>query len=107
MKSAYVNAAALRRGYLLPIGIVLVGANLRAPITSLGPVLDRIQSDLSLGDSAAGLLGALPLLVFALLSLVAPAIAWAIGLERGIGAALVAILVGARSMVPSGSACCC
>ncbi|WP_186050884.1 MFS transporter [Burkholderia gladioli] len=94
MKSAYVNAAALRRGYLLPIGIVLVGANLRAPITSLGPVLDRIQSDLSLGDSAAGLLGALPLLVFALLSLVAPAIARAIGLERGIGAALVAILVG-------------
>jgi CP family cyanate transporter-like MFS transporter len=79
---------------ILAIGIVLIGANLRAPITSLGPVLPDISRALQLDGAGAGVLNALPLLVFALLSLLAPAVGRRFGLERMLGAALLAILVG-------------
>jgi CP family cyanate transporter-like MFS transporter len=92
--SSHIAADATRRQFLLALGIVLIGANLRAPITSLGPILADIQADLALGDVAAGFLNALPLLIFALLSLFAPAIGRAAGLERGLGGALLAILAG-------------
>ncbi|MEI7297647.1 MFS transporter [Paraburkholderia tropica] len=95
MNNAISKALSRRRSsFLLPLGIVLIGANLRAPITALGPVLDRIQADLALGDATASLLSALPLLIFALLSLVAPAFGRRFGLERSLAIALVAILIG-------------
>jgi CP family cyanate transporter-like MFS transporter len=81
-------------GGALFVGIILIGANLRAPITSLGPVLPDMQRALHLGGAAAGLLNALPLLIFALLSLIAPAIGRRWGLERTLGASVVAIFVG-------------
>ena len=87
------------------LGIVLIGANLRAPITSLGPVLPEIQSALRLTGTQAGVLNALPLLIFAVLSLVAPSLGRRHGLERILGAALVAILAGTviRSLSPPGA----
>jgi MFS transporter, CP family, cyanate transporter len=94
LNSAFSRAALRRTSFALPLGIVLIGANLRAPITALGPVLGQIQSDLSLGDTAASLLSSLPLLIFALLSLAAPALGRSVGLERSLGVALIAILFG-------------
>lgn len=85
---------AIRSRSALFLGIILIGANLRAPITSLGPVLPDIQAALHLDGAAAGALNALPLLMFALLSLVAPAWGRRHGLERVLAGALVAILVG-------------
>ncbi|MDE1171595.1 MAG: MFS transporter [Verrucomicrobium sp.] len=78
----------------LYLGIVLIGANLRAPITSLGPVLPEIQDSLSLGGFGAGLLHALPLLLFALLSLAAPRAGRRYGLERILAGAVAVILAG-------------
>lgn len=75
------------------LGIVLIGANLRAPITSLGPVLPDIQRALQIDDIGAGLLNALPLLIFAVLSLIAPRVARR-GLEQVLGWAVTAILIG-------------
>ena len=86
--------AAERRSCGLYVGIILIGANLRAPITSVGPVLPNIQASLHLGDVGAGVLNALPLLIFAFLSLAAPAFGQRHGLGPVLGAALVAILVG-------------
>lgn len=83
----------LSKRALIYLGIVLIGANLRAPITSLGPVLPDIQASLALNGTAAGLLNSLPLLIFAVLSLVAPKIG-RFGVERVLGWSLVAILVG-------------
>jgi CP family cyanate transporter-like MFS transporter len=80
--------------FILTAGIVLIGANLRAPITSLGPVLQDIQAAVQLDGAAAGLLNALPLLLFAVLSLVAPGIGRRHGLERTLCASIAAILVG-------------
>ncbi|WP_067844044.1 MFS transporter [Nocardia lijiangensis] len=46
-------------------GIVLAGATLRAPLTCVGPLVPVITHDTGLSAAAAGLLTALPLLVFA------------------------------------------
>ncbi|GCE82648.1 major facilitator superfamily transporter [Komagataeibacter diospyri] len=78
----------------LYFGIVLIGANLRAPITGLGPVLPAIQHDLGFNDTTAGLLNSLPLLIFALLSPVAPIVGRRHGLERILGMALLGIALG-------------
>lgn len=78
----------------LYLSIILIGANLRAPITSLGPVLPDIQQALHLSGLGAGVLNALPLLVFACLSLIAPWVGRRCGLERVLGVAVVAILFG-------------
>src|SRR5690349_16750393 len=47
------------------IALLLIAANLRPSITSVGPLLKTIQDELSLSATAAGLLTSLPLLAFA------------------------------------------
>ena len=57
------------------VGVVLVGANLRASLTGIGALLPLIQHDTGLDSTAAGLIAALPLLGFAATSpLVRPAV---------------------------------
>jgi CP family cyanate transporter-like MFS transporter len=56
----------------LLLGILLIAANLRAPITSLGPVLAQLQEYFALTPSAAGFLNAMPLIIFACASPLAP-----------------------------------
>ncbi|WP_228394205.1 MFS transporter [Pseudomonas helleri] len=78
----------------LLIGILLIAANLRAPITSLGPVLDQVQQYFSLSSAAAGLLNALPLLMFASASPLAPWLTRRFGLEQALFGALCLIAIG-------------
>ncbi len=54
--------------WLLAVGIILVGANLRASITSVGPLIGLIKDSLHISNTLSGLLTTLPLLAFALLS---------------------------------------
>jgi len=76
------------------IGVILVATNLRAPITSLGPVLGEIQNAFSLSPSALGGLNALPLLLFSVLSLIAPYLGKVFSLERVIACSLCLIMAG-------------
>lgn len=78
----------------LLIGIMLIAANLRAPITGMPPVLDPIRADFALGTAAAGALTTLPLLAFALMSPFSTLLAREYGLERTLFGALVAIALG-------------
>lgn len=55
----------LHRPILLIVGIMLIAANLRAALTSVGPLLEQIQQQLALSATAAGLINSLPLLLFA------------------------------------------
>ncbi len=80
--------------FLLLAGIMLVAANLRAPLTSVGPLLEQIQQQLMLSATAAGLLNSLPLILFAALSPLTPAIAKRIGIERTLGLALLMLVAG-------------
>lgn len=79
--------------YLL-LGVLLIAANLRAPITSLGPVLGDVSHYFALSSFSAGLLNALPLLIFALGSPMAPWLTRHIGLERALGYAMLSITAG-------------
>jgi CP family cyanate transporter-like MFS transporter len=84
---------------LLLAGILLIAANLRAAITSVGPVVEDIRADLSIGGATASVLISLPLVAFAVCSPLAPALARRIGIERSLGAALV--LLAAATVVRS------
>ena len=93
------------RIWLLIVGLILIGANLRASITAVGPLLGDIRTDLGWSAATASILISMPLLAFALASPIAPPIAARLGMERTLGAALcllgVAIVI--RS-VPSPNA---
>lgn len=74
--------------------ILLTAANLRAPITSTGPVLRDICATFDLNTSAAGLLNFIPLMLFAA---VAPLASWGgnkIGLEKGLWGAVCLVTTG-------------
>ncbi|WP_313027688.1 MFS transporter [Pseudomonas lopnurensis] len=81
-------------GSSLLLGILLIAANLRAPITSLGPVLSQVQDYFGLTPAAAGLLNALPLLIFACASPLAPWLTRRISLEHALFGALGIIALG-------------
>lgn len=83
----------------LLLGILLIAANLRAPITSLGPVLAQLQEYFALTPAAAGFLNAMPLIIFACASPLAPRLTRTIGLERALFVALC--LIGSGCIVRS------
>ncbi|MCB2816694.1 MFS transporter, partial [Listeria monocytogenes] len=58
MNSDLTNKKILTRSskVMLVLGIVLIAANLSTPITSVGPLLGMIQSDLHLTNTMSGLL---------------------------------------------------
>ncbi|WP_254910542.1 MFS transporter [Gulosibacter sp. 10] len=79
---------------LVVAGLLLVAGNLRAAITTVGPVLPGIEAALGLSSVAASVLVSLPLLAFAAVSPIAPRLAHRIGLERAIGLGLAVLAVG-------------
>ncbi|QGN34281.1 MFS transporter [Microlunatus sp. Gsoil 973] len=82
-------------GVLLAVaGVLLVAACLRPAITSVGPVLDLIGSDVGLGHGAEGLLAALPLLAFAAVSPATHRLSRRVGIDRTVLAALLLLIVG-------------
>jgi len=66
----------------LLICIILIAANLRAPITSVGPVIPEISGSLRLSSTAIGLFSAVPLICFSLFSTFMPRFSGMAGLER-------------------------
>lgn len=79
---------------LLVAGIVLLAANLRPAITSVGPLIGEIRADLGISNGLIGLLTALPLLAFAALSPLAPRLARRWGMEFTLLVSLIALSVG-------------
>lgn len=82
---------------ILIIGILFIAANLRAPITGIGPVLDQVINSFNLSASQAGMLTTLPLLAFAIASPVATTLAKKQGLEISLFIALLLIGLGLSS----------
>lgn len=74
---------------LLVAGLVLISLNLRAVITIIGPLTADIRADLGLSRSVAGLLTALPLLAFGVVSPLAPRVAARVGADRALVGAMV------------------
>ncbi|WP_336785635.1 CynX/NimT family MFS transporter [Paenibacillus sp. MMO-177] len=81
-------------GLLLALSIIFVAANLRAPITSVGPLVSYIRESTGISNSVAGLLTTVPLLAFTFMSPFAPQLARRYGVERVIFLALIFIGIG-------------
>ena len=82
------------RNGLVTVGILLLAGNLRAVLTSVGPLVGEIRSDLGISSGVAGLITTLPLLAFAALSSQAPRIARRFGTYRTLFASLVVLVAG-------------
>ncbi|WP_307894482.1 CynX/NimT family MFS transporter [Bacillus swezeyi] len=91
---ALTDKNSTKAGWLLLIGVILVGSNLRVPITSVGALISFIRDDLGISNAVAGLVTTLPLLAFALLSPFAPKIANRIGMEWTIALSLALLITG-------------
>ena len=79
---------------LLAVTIILVGANLRPAITSVGPMLQLIRASEGLSSTALGILGAVPLLTFAAVSPLVHLLSRRIGLNRSVFLALLVLAAG-------------
>ncbi|MGW4422731.1 CynX/NimT family MFS transporter [Streptosporangium sp. NPDC004631] len=89
--------------WLLVLGIILAAMNLRTAVTSVGPVLDQISSGLGMSGVGVGLLTTLPVLIFASVGAVTPALARKVGEHRLLLLALLTLGTGLliRAMVGS------
>lgn len=83
-----------KESLLLIVGILLIATNLRAPFTSVAPLLDMIRERFGLTAAQAGLVQTLPLLAFAVFSPFAAGFAYKWGMERTLFLALAAIILG-------------
>ncbi|PZQ57606.1 MAG: MFS transporter [Novosphingobium pentaromativorans] len=73
------------------LALVLLGCNLRSPLTAVQPVLGQIRESLDLGTVGAGLLTSIPVLSFGLLPpIVSPLIA-RLGIDRSIQSILLIV----------------
>lgn len=79
---------------LLVVGIIFLAMNLRAPITSVGPVVDLIRDSLGISNTTAGILTTIPLLAFGLLSPFAPRFARKFGMELTLFFVLITLSLG-------------
>ena len=79
---------------LLAFGVLMIGANLRAPLTAIGSLIPNIQQDLLLTSAVAGAITTIPLLAFALFSPFAPRLAESLGMEKVIFYSMIALLIG-------------
>lgn len=82
------------RKWLLFVGIILVAINLRAGITSVGPLIGIIRDDTGISNGLAGMLTTLPLIAFAILSPFAPGFARRFGIETTLLFSMMVLTVG-------------
>lgn len=83
----------------LVIGVVMLGAVMRVPITAIPAVLTDIAASLQVPVSSLGFLTSLPLFMFALCSFWAPKWAEKVGLERLLGLVLFAMALASAMRV--------
>jgi MFS transporter, CP family, cyanate transporter len=82
------------RRVLMIAGFLLIAANLRGALTSVGPLVETIQADLHLTSGEAGFLVTLPLLTFAAVSPQVPRLARRVGTDQVLWIALVVLVAG-------------
>jgi CP family cyanate transporter-like MFS transporter len=78
---------------VLLVTILVVAANLRPTITALGSVVGLVAADTGMGAGAIGLLGAVPLLAFAVVSPIVHVLTRAMGAERAVLVSTLVLIV--------------
>jgi MFS transporter, CP family, cyanate transporter len=98
-----VRAATPPRVGLLLVAVLLVAANLRLGVTSLGALLDEVHSATGMSAATASSLTSLPVLCFAVVGATGMTLARRVGVHRGIGIALALLMAGLVVRVLDGS----
>ncbi len=78
---------------LLVLAIVLVSLNLRSALTVIGPLIRDLRAGDGLSGAAVGLLAAVPLLAFGLISPLGPPVSARFGIERTLVACMLVLSV--------------
>lgn len=68
--------------WIMIVGIIFIAVNLRAPLTSVGPLVELIRDHLYISNTLAGMITTLPLLSFAFFSPFVPKLGQRFGVER-------------------------
>lgn len=85
---------ALKRPWLLLLGLVLVALNLRPALSSIAPLLNEVSDSLGMSAAEAGLLTTLPVLCLGLFAPLAPILARRFGSERVVLVILLSLAAG-------------
>ena len=79
---------------LLIMGIIFLSSTLRAPLTSVGPIISIVRDALSISNVLAGFITTIPLLAFAVISPLAPRISRRLGIEMTLFLSILLLAVG-------------
>lgn len=79
---------------LMLLGVIFIASNLRAPLTSVGPVIGEISKALVLSNTTAGLVTTIPLMAFAFLSGIVPRFSRKYGMEVVLLLSLILLSIG-------------
>ncbi|MBB5959833.1 CP family cyanate transporter-like MFS transporter [Saccharothrix tamanrassetensis] len=90
------------RGLAVLAGVVLIAANLRVAVTSLGAVLDQVRDDLGMSTVTVSTAATLPVLCFGVVAAATPWVVRRVGAPAGLGIAIAALLVGLLVRVSGG-----
>ncbi|MFY0517729.1 CynX/NimT family MFS transporter [Lysinibacillus sp. UGB7] len=80
--------------WVMIVGIIFIATNLRAPLTSVGPLVGIIRDNLHLSNTLAGMITTLPLLAFALFSPFVPRLGRKFGVELFILISVIFLMFG-------------
>src|SRR5699024_5534158 len=81
-------------GLLLLISLLLIGSNIRATLTAVGPLIPYIREHLEVSHTVVGSITTLPLIAFALVSPFVPKLANRFGMERMIFISMLILIAG-------------
>jgi CP family cyanate transporter-like MFS transporter len=89
-----INTPQKKKKTLLLIGILLIAVNLRPSLAGIGPLVSDIKESTGLSNLLLGFLTTLPLIAFAVVSMLAPVFTKKFGIGRVLFAALILLTAG-------------
>ncbi len=76
------------------LAIVFIASTLRAPLTSVGPVVDEIKHVMEINNSVAGILTTIPLIIFAVVSSLVSRVTARLTMSRTILYSTILLIIG-------------